>query len=693
MPFTGDNPRQFDIRLRRIYVLYTAGFVLLIVLLALAEVAGMARNWIGYAFLLVTVSLYAGIGILCRTSDQVEYYVAGRRVPAVYNGMATAADWMSVASFIGVAGTLYLTGYGGLAYIMGWTGGYVLVALLLAPYLRKFGQYTIPDFMGARYGGNLARLAGVACAVLCSFTYLVAQIYGVGIITTRMTGISFELGIFVALGGMLVCSFLGGMRAVTWTQVGQYIILVVAYLVPVVWLSVKHTGMPLPQLSAGTVLQQVTEREDELGRDVAELQVRQLWQARADQMTQRLEALPESWTQERDRLRSQLGALTAADAPMVEIRTLERELETYPASVEEARAVWSQARAVYEARGSPPMPHAEPYPAKDPKERADMRVNFLALVLCLMLGTAGMPHILMRSYTTPSVVEARRSVFWSLLFILLLYFMAPALALLVKYEVFTQVVGIEFASLPSWVHAWSAVDVNLLQLLDVNRDGTVQLGEISMGADVVVLAMPEIGGLPYVVSGLVAAGGLAAALSTADGLLLTLSNSLSHDMWYRLVSPRMTAARRVMVSKILLLAVAFAAAWVAARKPADILFMVSAAFSFAASSFFPALVMGIFWRRANKWGATFGMLAGLAATFAYMSHTHPWMREWVFGVERSQPVELWWGIQPIAAGVFGAPVAFLTIIVVSLLTPPPDRATAMLVQYLREPEGPPRAAQ
>ncbi|MBV7481741.1 sodium:solute symporter family protein [Bordetella sp. BOR01] len=689
MPFTGDNPREFDIRLRRIYVLYTAGFALLIVLLALAEVAGMARNWIGYAFLLVTVSLYAGIGIVCRTSDQVEYYVAGRRVPAFYNGMATAADWMSVASFIGVAGTLYLTGYGGLAYIMGWTGGYVLVALLLAPYLRKFGQYTIPDFMGARYGGNLARLTGVACAVLCSFTYLVAQIYGVGIITTRMTGISFELGIFVALGGMLVCSFLGGMRAVTWTQVGQYIILVVAYLVPVVWLSVKHTGMPLPQLSAGTVLQQVSEREAQLGKDVSELQVRQLWKARADEMTQRLQALPQSWIQEKDKLRSRLAQLTATDAPMVEIRSLERELEAYPASVEAARVAWSQARAVYEARGSPPIPHAEPFPAKDPKERREMRINFLALVLCLMLGTAGMPHILMRSYTTPSVIEARRSVCWSLLFILLLYFMAPALALLVKYEVYTQVVGSEFAALPSWVHAWSAVDINLLNLLDVNRDGTVQLGEINMGADVVVLAMPEIGGLPYVVSGLVAAGGLAAALSTADGLLLTLSNSLSHDMWYRLVSPRMSAARRVMVSKILLLVVAFGAAWVAARKPADILFMVSAAFSFAASSFFPALVMGIFWRRANKWGATLGMLAGLAVTFGYMAHTHPWLREWVFGVERGQPVDLWWGIQPIAAGVFGAPVAFLTIIVVSLLTPPPDRATDMLVQYLREPDGPP----
>lgn len=262
----------------------------------------------------------------------------------------------------------------------------------------------------------------------------------------------------------------------------------------------------------------------------------------------------------------------------------------------------SQSKALFEARAAPPTPHAEPFPAKDAEERSNMRTNFLALVLCLMLGTAGMPHILMRSYTTPSVSEARRSVCWSLLFILLLYFMAPALALLVKYEVYTQVVGSNFLSLPNWVHAWSAVDSNLLDVTDINRDGIVQLGEISMGADVVVLAMPEIGGLPYVISGLVAAGGLAAALSTADGLLLTLSNSLSHDMWYRVVSPRMPAARRVMASKILLLAVAFGAAWVAARKPADILFMVSAAFSFAASSFFPALVMGVFWRRANKWG-------------------------------------------------------------------------------------------
>ncbi|MEI2418149.1 VC_2705 family sodium/solute symporter [Orrella sp. JC864] len=686
MPFGARNQQDFAQQLRSTYVLYTAGFVLLILGLALCEVLGMPRNWIGYIFLLVTVCLYAGIGILCRTSDPAEYYVAGRRVPAFYNGMATAADWMSVASFIGVAGTLYLTGYGGLAYILGWTGGYVLVALLLAPYLRKFGRYTLPDFMGARYGGNLPRLAGVACAVLCSFTYLVAQIYGVGIITTRMTGISFELGIFVALGGMLVCSFLGGMRAVTWTQVGQYIIMVIAYLVPVVWLSVKHTGAPVPPVSAAAVLQELSAKEIELMDDAGELKVRTLWRAQAEQMQARLQALPESWTEQRTLLRNRLAELKEAEAPMVEIRSLERELANYPDSVEAARAAWSQARDAYAARAQAPVPQAEPYPHGDPAERERLRNNFLALVLCLMLGTAGMPHILMRSYTTPSVSDARRSVVWSLTFILLLYLMAPSLAVLIKYEVLTQVVGTSFDDLPAWVGAWSAVDPHLLEIVDLNRDGIVQRAEIGLGADVVVLAMPEIGGLPYVISGLVAAGALAAALSTADGLLLTLSNSLSHDTWYRMVSPRMSGARRVLVSKVLLLAVAFGAAWVAAQKPADILFMVTASFSFAACTFFPALVLGIFWKRANRWGATWGMAAGLGVTAWYMAQTQPWLREALFGVPRTDPVQLWWGIQPIAAGIFGAPVAFAVIVLVSLITPRPDAATRQLVDFVRRPD-------
>ena len=257
--------------------------------------SGLPRNWIGYIFLLATIGLYAGIGIMSRTADVAEYYVAGRRVPALFNGMATGADWMSAASFIGMAGTLYLTGYGGLAFIMGWTGGYCLVALFLAPYLRKFGQFTIPDFLGARYGGNIARFVGILAAILCSFTYVVAQIYGVGLITTRLTGVAFELGIFLGLGGILVCSFLGGMRAVTWTQVAQYIVLIVAYMIPVVWLSVKHTGFPIPQLVYGKVLEKVTAREAELIKDPKEIEVRNIFKQRADEANALLKGLPASY--------------------------------------------------------------------------------------------------------------------------------------------------------------------------------------------------------------------------------------------------------------------------------------------------------------------------------------------------------------------------------------------------------------
>jgi cation/acetate symporter len=262
-----------------------------VVVLAIAEQMGLSRGAIGIVFLIATVALYAGIGIMSRTNDAAEYYVAGRRVPAVYNGMATGADWMSAASFIGMAGTLYLTGYGGLAFIMGWTGGYCLVALFLAPYLRKFGQFTIPDFLGARYEGNAARFVGILIAILVSFVYVVAQIYGVGLITTRLTGLAFEIGVFVGLGGILVCSFLGGMRAVTWTQVAQYIILIIAYMIPVVWLSVKQTGVPIPQAIYGAQLQKVTEREAQLIADPKELEVRAVFKQRSDDLAAKLQPL------------------------------------------------------------------------------------------------------------------------------------------------------------------------------------------------------------------------------------------------------------------------------------------------------------------------------------------------------------------------------------------------------------------
>ena len=683
--------RAFKDQLNKVYSWYLGGFIVFVVVLAIAEQMGLPRQWIGFTFLLATIGLYAGIGIMSRTTDAAEYYVAGRRVPAMYNGMATGADWMSAASFIGMAGTLYLTGYGGLAFIMGWTGGYCLVALFLAPYLRKFGQFTIPDFLGERYGGNLPRFIGILAAILCSFTYVVAQIYGVGLITSRLTGVAFELGIFMGLGGILVCSFLGGMRAVTWTQVAQYIILIIAYMIPVIWLGVKQTGMPVPQLSYGYQLQKVTEQEKRLTSDPKELEVRGIYKQRSDALAEKIKNPGPSLAADRAASEKRVADLKASNAPAAEITAAETALAAVPRDEAAAVRAWTAAKTGADTRSRPLAgmpPHAAQF-AGDPNGDAAARTaydtsrrNFLALVFCLMVGTAALPHILMRYYTVPSVKEARQSVAWSLFFIFLLYFTAPALAVLVKYEVFTAVVGTPFAQLPAWVASWSQVDPTLLSVTDINKDGILQLGEMSIGGDIVVLATPEIGGLPYVVSGLVAAGGLAAALSTADGLLLTIANALSHDLYYKMLDPNASTARRVTISKALLLVVALAAAYVAAQKPADILFLVSAAFSFAAAAFFPALVLGIFWKRTTGIAASLGMVAGLGVTVYYMVTTQPWLRG-IFGV--TSPIELWWGIQPISAGLFGVPVGFAVIVLLSLVTPAPNRQIQELVEHVRYP--------
>ncbi|MFM8737492.1 MAG: VC_2705 family sodium/solute symporter [Betaproteobacteria bacterium] len=690
----GSN-KAFKQQLNKVYTWYTGGFLVFIVLLAILEQMGLPRNYIGFIFLVATVLLYGGIGVMSRTNDASEYYVAGRRVPAVYNGMATGADWMSAASFIGMAGTLYLTGYGGLAFIMGWTGGYCLVALFLAPYLRKFGQFTIPDFLGARYGGNLARLVGIIIAIICSFVYVVAQIYGVGLITTRLTGVDFGLGIFLGLGGILVCSFLGGMRAVTWTQVAQYIILIIAYLIPVVWLSVKQTGVPVPQVIYGQQLAKVTEREKQLREDEKEKEVIAIFKARADAATEKLKDVPAAMAADKEAAEKKLADLKEANAPVADIQAAQKALDALPATEADAKKAYTAAKTANEARARPlaGMPgHATVYAgdpngdAKAQKTFNESRLNFMALVFCLMVGTAALPHILMRYYTTPSVKEARESVTWSLFFIFLLYFTAPALAVLVKYEVFNNLVGLPFDKLPVWISNWAKVDPTLLSVVDINKDGIFQLGELRIGGDIIVLATPEIGGLPYVISGMVAAGGLAAALSTADGLLLTIANALSHDLYYKMIDPNASTARRVAISKALLLVVALAAAYTAytvyVTKQADILFLVSAAFSFAAAGFFPALVLGIFWKRATSAGAVLGMIAGFGVTLYYMATNHAWMRT-IFGV--TQPVDLWYGVLPISAGLFGVPVGFAVIILVSLFTPAPKAEIQELIEHVRYP--------
>jgi len=690
-PVTAGSTAAFKKGLNKVYTWYTGGFLTFIILLAIAEQMGLSRQWIGMSFLAATVLLYAGIGFITRTTDADEYYVAGRRVPALYNGMATGADWMSAASFIGMAGTLYLSGYDGLAFIMGWTGGYCLVALFLAPYMRKFGQFTIPDFLGERYGGHIPRFIGVVAAILCSFTYVVAQIYGVGLITARLAGVEFEVGIFLGLSGILVCSLLGGMRAVTWTQVAQYIILIVAYMIPVVWLSVKQTSIPVPQAIYGYQLEKVTAKEKLLTSDPKELEVRAIFKQRSADLAEKLKDPAAALAVDKAAATTKVADLKAANAPAAELAAAEKALTSLPIDAAAAKAAWSRAKAAADVKASPlngMSPHAQQFKG-DPNGDAaaqktydTSRRNFLALIFCLMVGTAALPHILMRYYTVPSVKEARDSVTWSLFFIFLLYFTAPALAVLVKFEVFTVLIGTPIDQLPAWVAAWNKVDPTLLSIVDINKDGILQLNEMSIGGDIVVLATPEIGGLPYVVSGLVAAGGLAAALSTADGLLLTIANALSHDLYYKMIDPNASTERRVTISKALLLVVALAAATVAAQKPADILFLVSAAFSFAAAAFFPALVMGIFWKRATGIAASLGMVAGLGTTVYYMVMNQPWLRG-IFGI--TSPVDLWYGILPISAGVFGVPVGIAVIIVVSLITPEPSKKIQDLVDHVRYP--------
>ncbi|MFN8985731.1 MAG: VC_2705 family sodium/solute symporter, partial [Burkholderiales bacterium] len=559
--------------------------------------------------------------------------------------------------------------------------------LFLAPYLRKFGQFTIPDFLGARYGGNFVRSIGVFAAILVSFVYVVAQIYGVGLITSRFTGLEFRIGVFVGLMGILVCSFLGGMKAVTWTQVAQYIILIVAYMIPVVWLSVKQTGIPIPQLVYGTVLEKVTGLEKQLTADPKEQEVRKIFADRAKTAGEKLKAGAEtSYNADKAALVAKVDELKAAPTPDgAAIQAAEKAVDAFPKDVKayEGQLKGQQGAA---GRAAPPLPHGTPFVGtgktdeEKQKSSDDKRNNFLALVFCLMVGTAALPHILMRYYTTPSVHEARVSVFWSLFFIFLLYFSAPALAVLVKFDIYSNVVGKAFADLPQWVNSWQAVDKALLSITDINKDGIVQLAEIVIGQDIIVLATPEIAGLPYVMSGLVAAGGLAAALSTADGLLLTIANALSHDVYYKMINPDATTARRITISKVLLLVVAIVAAYVTAQKPGDILFLVGAAFSLAASAFFPALVLGVFWKRANKPAAVLGMIIGLGVTMYYMLRTYPFFTN--MGVPK---MDLWFAIAPIGSGVFGVAAGMSVMVIVALLTKAPDQATQDLVEHVRYP--------
>ena len=603
MQFEG---KSFIDNLPKIYGVYTGGFLAFFALMAVLERFGLGADTIGILFIAFTIGIYAFIGILSRTMAVEAYYVAGRSVPPVFNGMATAADWMSGASFVAMAGGIFIAGHGYMAFIVGWTGGYILVATLMAPYLRKFGCYTVPDFIGTRYGGKFTRFCAILVLVVASFTYVTAQITATGTIAARALLIPFEVGVWFGLAGILVCSMLGGMRAVTWTQVAQYIVLIVAYLIPIFWMSGVQGFGWFPQFQYGPAVERIMELEPLLAVGTAALEPQR-----------------------------GLSVLTTLHAT--------------------------------------------------PREGAMAAWQFVTLVACMMIGTASLPHILMRYFTTPTVRDARNSVAWSLFFIFLLYFSAPALATFSKLQLLdptlpTAIIGqpIEQVLALDWVTRWSAI--GLLAVIDQNGDGLLQINEFFLNPDIIVLATPEFAGLPYVISGLVAAGGMAAAMSTADGLLLAMANALSHDLYYKIIDPKAETKKRLLTARVLLLVIGAAGALVASLKLTGILGAVAWAFCFAMSGLFFPLVLGVWWKRANRQGAVAGMLGGLSVGWWYLvavRNPDAW-----YGI--AQP---WLGLNDLRFGIVGIVASLVAMVVVTLLTPAPDEEIQRMVDEVRIPSG------
>ena len=658
--------------------LFAVGFVVTVLVLGWLESRGLDQRWIGYIFLFLTLLVFALVGLFTRTSDVAEYFVAGRRVPAMYAGMSAGTDWLSAASFIGLAGALYQSGYQGLAFVIGWTGGYVLLALLLAPYLRKFGQYTLPDFLVARYGGHTIRLLSAFAVMIASLIYVIAQVYGVGLITSRFITLQFEIGVYLGLAGVLVCSFLGGMRALMHAQAAQYVILLIAYVTPITILAFEQTGVPAPPVLYAQTMQRLVSLEQEVFNRPEEVAVRRMYAERAKVLENRIASLPESLNVERRAISERIERMKATDAPVRDIVKLERERRAMPETARAAHADWRNELKDARHRSVTPVDDLQAFALP---EDASSRANFLALIFCLTIGTASLPHLLMRYYSIASVSQARRSVFWSLLFVVLVYLLAPAYAIFVKLEVLQHLVGVPVESLPSWVVAWTRI--GLISIDDINHDYLVQWAEISISPDVIVLATPEIAGLPYVISGMVAAGGLAAALSTAEGLLLSITAALSHDIYFKMLRPDASSSWRLIVSKSVMVGVAIVAAAVAVQRPASLVDMVAWAFSLAGAGLFPALVLGVFWPRANRQGAIAGIVTGLAVTIYYIVRVRfdsiPWLGWYGIGMDS------WFGIEAAAAGVFGVPAGFIVNMLVSLLTKPPSMESLQFIERLRYP--------
>ncbi len=556
------------------------------------------QNWT-YILVGATFALYIGIAIWTRASSTKEFYVAGGGVSPLANGMATAADWMSAASFISMAGIISFAGYDGAVYLMGWTGGYVLLALLLAPYLRKFGKFTVPDFIGDRYYSKTARLVAIFCALLISFTYVAGQMRGVGIVFSRFLEVDINTGVIIGMLIVLFYAVLGGMKGITYTQVAQYCVLIFAFMVPAIFISIQMTGNPIPQLGFGSQL------ADGSG-------------------TYLLDKL--------DGLSTELGFAEYTE-------------------------------------GSKSM------------------MDVFAITLALMVGTAGLPHVIVRFFTVKRVKDARKSAGLALLLIVILYTTAPAVAVFARTNLIETVSNKEYANVPEWFKKWEKT--GLITFTDKNNDGRIQYvankdqNELVVDNDIMVLANPEIAKLPDWVIALVAAGGLAAALSTAAGLLLVISSSVSHDLIKKIINPKISEKGELIAARLSAVAAVCVAGYFGINPPGFVAAVVALAFGLAAASFFPAIILGIFYKRMNKEGAIAGMVVGIIAMLLYMvKFKLGWFDDAV-----PDKNEWWFGISPEGFGTIAMLLNFLVSIVIMKFTPQPPQEVQDIVELIRIPSG------
>ncbi|MFZ5843044.1 MAG: sodium:solute symporter family protein [Pseudomonadota bacterium] len=561
-----------------------------------------------YIIVGLSFALYIGIALWTRVGSTKEFYVAGGGVHPIVNGMATAADWMSAASFISMAGLISFMGYDGAVYLLGWTGGYVLLALLLAPYLRKFGKFTVPDFVGDRYYSDTARLVAVVCAIFISFTYVAGQMRGVGIVFSRFLEVDINTGVIIGMAIVFMYAVLGGMKGITYTQVAQYCVLIFAYMVPAIFISIMLTGHFIPQIGFGAEL------VDAAGNSNGQYLLQKL-----------------------DGLSTELGfaPYTSGTKSMIDV---------------------------------------------------------FCITLALMVGTAGLPHVIVRFFTVPKVRDARSSAGWALLFIAILYTTAPAVAGFARVNMIETIngadgSGTEYANAPGWVKNWEKT--GLIKWEDKNGDGRMfyakdDRNEMTIDKDIMVLANPEIANLPAWVIALVAAGGLAAALSTAAGLLLVISSAISHDLLKKVVMPNITEKKELLFARIAAAAAIGVAGYLGINPPGFVAEVVAFAFGLAAASFFPIIVMGVFYKRMNKWGAISGMVSGLLFTIAYIVY---FKGVFIAPLAENIPANWFLGISPEGIGVVGMVINTVVAIVVSKLTAPPPAHIQDLVEHIRVPRG------